>query len=191
MIQLLAENLLSGITVRQICHTAKVTTITFYTYYADKYALADEIFADMAEIAENIFEELQKENNQNADPIQGCCNIFDCIIKLFDEEGSLLSVSIKLSDPYLFIALADIIKDKVAVFLKKNNLKPCYSTEMVSGFLCHGVWGFISEGFHQEKSFEAIRTEALRLIRSMMRSEIFLPSCGDASCSSPSCEPSA
>lgn len=46
LVELLATMPFEKITVTELCRAADVSRITFYTYYDDKYALADELFRD-------------------------------------------------------------------------------------------------------------------------------------------------
>lgn len=173
LLELLSEHEFASLSVRQICLTAGITTITFYTYYTDKYALADEVFHEMAVAAEQDFLDRQKENNREKDPVKGCCNILDCLLRLFGEEDSPLPGVSQKTGSYLYLALSDIIMREISGFLQANELKASYSLNMVTAFLCNGIWGFISEGRKEGKDPQLIRAEAHSLIHALMQSNIF------------------
>ncbi|MCH4191631.1 MAG: TetR family transcriptional regulator [Butyrivibrio sp.] len=173
LLGLLSEHEFSSLSVRQICLTAGITTITFYTYYTDKYALADEVFHDMAIAAEQDFLKRQEKNNSEKDPVKGCCNILDCLLMLFGEEDSPLPGVSPKTGSYLYLALSDTIMKEISGFLQANELKASYSLDMVTAFLCNGIWGFISQGQKEGRDPQEIRSEAHSLICALMQSNIF------------------
>ena len=68
LVELLATMPFEKITVTELCRAADVSRITFYTYYDDKYALADELFRDDMAKAEERYRALQAENNPRKIP---------------------------------------------------------------------------------------------------------------------------
>lgn len=173
LVGLLSERVFSELSVRQICQAAGITTITFYTYYSDKYALAKELFQEVALSVKQEFQMREAEYNQNGDPIESCCNILECLISLFDKEDSLLAnVSLK-NGLYLYRALFDIIMKEISGFLKKNGLKTSYSLNMVAAFFGNGIWGYYAEGKMEGKSLEQVRKEARELLRTLLQSDFF------------------
>ena len=50
LVELLMEVPFEQISITELCKRADISRITFYSHYSDKYALVDEIFADMTEI---------------------------------------------------------------------------------------------------------------------------------------------
>ena len=171
ILKLLEQKPLSDFTVREICKEAGTTTITFYTYYKDKYALASEVFGMMAERAAERFNELQGSNNPDQDLPQICCNLLDSILFVYQEIKTEYSLEIKNPDPYLFVAMSDIIIDKVSDIMGQIEMSESINKHAVSSFFCFGLWGYICDGFNQGLSVENIQKEAKHLIRSVINSD--------------------
>ena len=173
LVGLLSERVFSELSVRQICQAAGITTITFYTYYSDKYALANELFQEVALSVKQEFQMREAKYNQNGDPIESCCNILECLISLFDKENAPLAhVSLK-NGLYLYQALSDTIMKEISTFLQKNNLKTIYSLNMVSAFFCNGIWGYFAEGKKEGKPIEQVRKEAREFLCTILQSDFF------------------
>ena len=171
LLRILREKPLSELTVRELCREAQITTITFYAHYKDKFALADEVFKDLADRASERFEALQESNNSDWDIIQACCNLLDGILAVFQETNQTFHLSIQVSDPYLFFALSRIITERITEFLKQTDLNTSYSPHQVSAFLCYGLWGFICDDINSGVPMEEIQKDAKQLLRSLIRME--------------------
>ncbi|MBP7348407.1 MAG: TetR/AcrR family transcriptional regulator [Butyrivibrio sp.] len=171
--RLLSECVFSDISVRQICQAAGITTITFYTYYSDKYALAKELYREVAVSVKQEFQKREKENNKNGDLLESCCNILECLISLFGKENSPLARVYIKNGLYLYQALSDIIMKEISEFFQKNNLKTIYSLNMVSAFFCNGIWGYFAEGKKEGKPIEQVRKEAREFLCTILQSDFF------------------
>ena len=71
MIELLQEMPFEKITVTELCRRGETSRITFYTYYEDKYALVNEMFADYIQEADQNYHDLQARNNPGGDGFIG------------------------------------------------------------------------------------------------------------------------
>ncbi len=79
MIELLQEMPFEKITVTELCRRGETSRITFYTYYEDKYALVNEMFADYIQEADQNYHDLQARNNPGGDGFIGtrtCWSVF-------------------------------------------------------------------------------------------------------------------
>ena len=93
LITLLVDKPFEQITVTELCETSDTSRITFYTHYADKYELVNDLFSDMAATAEENYERLQRENNPQRGIAAGWCNLLDCILNLYYSHICLLYTS--------------------------------------------------------------------------------------------------
>lgn len=59
---ILQEMPFEKISVAEICRRGDISRITFYAHYEDKYALAEEIFSDHMQEAQDKYHTLSKEN---------------------------------------------------------------------------------------------------------------------------------
>ena len=86
LVELLMEVPFEQISITELCKRADISRITFYSHYSDKYALVDEIFADMTEIGTIDYRRRQKENNPNRDLVIGYINVLT-VFSLFITTG--------------------------------------------------------------------------------------------------------
>ena len=73
---LLQEMPFEKISVAEICRRGDISRITFYAHYEDKYALAEEIFSDHVQEAQDKYHMLQAENNPKNNGFIGYLRIF-------------------------------------------------------------------------------------------------------------------
>jgi len=163
LMKLLAKNSLDLISVTQICHAANITRITFYTYYKDKYALAEEMFHEMAAICDGRFLELQQLNNPDCYLEQSYCNLLNSILELFYENDTLLPFALYKENPNLYRTFSQYLQGTVAELAGNTPFR--FSSRMLGSFLCDGLWGFICEGRKEDLPLETIREEANNLIK--------------------------
>jgi len=168
-IRLLSGKSMDQITVTQICIAANVTRITFYTYYPDKYALADEIFRDMAQVTDIRFRELQKENNGKNNLSQSYCNLFDSIIDIFYGEESLLPFAVQRENPNFYGTFSEYLVQSVENLDMQKHVEYRYPMQMTTHFLCDGLWGFICAGRKENLSVDEIRAAAKNLIDAVVK----------------------
>ena len=101
LVELLATMPFEKITVTELCRAADVSRITFYTYYDDKYALADELFRDDMAKAEERYRALQAENNPRKIPTNSYRNLLTCIFSVAEAKGRHLHPLFVDEEPYL------------------------------------------------------------------------------------------
>ena len=101
LIKLLDEEPFEQITVTQICDRADISRITFYTHYADKYDLTEDIFQDMIKIGTNDYLEREKTHNKGRDIATGFVNVMDSIVKLYYDHYDFFRHASPERNPYL------------------------------------------------------------------------------------------
>ena len=105
LVELLATMPFEKITVTELCRAADVSRITFYTYYDDKYALADELFRDDMAKAEERYRALQAENNPRKIPTNSYRNLLvTCIFSVFEQRDGIFIHCSSTKNPYLHSA---------------------------------------------------------------------------------------
>ena len=162
------------ITVKAICEQSHTSRITFYTHYHDKYELVDDLSEDMLALAQEEYVKLQKTNNLKRDPILSYCNFLECILNMYYNNFKFFSHTSPHENPYLNFYFYKYILKYLEIHTKKHSslLKPRYSVKKIAGFLCYGLWGFITEGLAEKSSLERIKSEALCILRGILQSEI-------------------
>ncbi len=162
------------ITVKAICEQSNTSRITFYNHYHDKYELLDDLSADMLAAAQKEYVKLQANNNKNRNPITSYCNFLECILNMYYQNLKFFSHTNPNENPYLNFYFYKYILKYLEIHTKKRSplLKPKYSTKKIAGFLCYGLWGFITEGLAQKCSIAQIKDEAISILKGLLQSEI-------------------
>ena len=157
LMKLLNKKSIGDITVIQICLAANVTRLTFYKYYPDKYALAEEMFRDMAAVTDEHFLALQNENNRGKDPALSYCNLLDCILDLFYGKDSILPFSLRRENLNLYLAFSKYLSKSVANLGMEEQIRFGCPQQMLGDFLC--------DGRREKMPVDEIRAKAKRLIQ--------------------------
>ncbi len=168
---LLKEKPFEQITVTELCAWSRVSRITFYAHYGDKYELADDVFQDMVRIARLDFCRLQRENNVKNDPVLGCENLLECILNLYCSQLPFFSRIDSQQNPYLQFSLQQYVFRYVRFYIQKerSRLKLDHSLKQITGFLCRGLWGFIRSGLEEKCSVKEIGAKAKGLLRKLLQ----------------------
>ena len=176
MISLLREKPFEQITVTELCGAACTGRITFYAHYGDKYELADELFQDMLSLATEDYYRMQRENNPENEPISSYCNLLDAILNVYDGQYAFFSHTHPDENPYLYYSFYRYILKTVERHTQRRSglLRPRYSSAQLTGFLCNGLWGFISQSHAEKRPQEEIRLQARALLGDVLRSEILM-----------------
>lgn len=162
------------ITVKAICEQSNTSRITFYTHYHDKYELLDDLSEDMLAAAQKEYIKLQEKNNKNRNPITSYCNFLECILNMYYQNLKFFSHTNPNENPYLNFYFYKYILKYLEIHAKKrsSSLRPKYSAKKIAGFLCYGLWAFITEGLAEKCSIEQIKTEAISILKRLLQSEI-------------------
>ena len=83
LIKMLKEETFDQVSITELCKNADISRITFYSHYSDKFALVDDIFADMQEIGYADYRRRQQEYNPSGSVVQGYVNVLDTILDLY------------------------------------------------------------------------------------------------------------
>lgn len=174
LVGLLSQKPFDQITVTELCAAAEMSRITFYTHYADKYELAEDMFQDLMQIAMEDFERLQRENNKQNDDLKGSCNLLDCILNLFESNTRFLRQMSQKRNPYLYYSFYNYLFQKVELYIKESRqLAPKVESKRFTAFLCNGLWAYINACYDEHFSLEQIRRETQALLKGILRSEAF------------------
>ena len=154
LIKMLKEETFDQVSITELCKNADISRITFYSHYSDKFALVDDIFADMQEIGYADYRRRQQEYNPSGSVVQGYVNVLDTILDLYYARFDFFRHTDPEKNPYLAFAFYNIVLDTVeqhTSHIEQRNLKLKYSARKIAGFVCFGLLGFINE-CHQEEN---------------------------------------
>jgi AcrR family transcriptional regulator len=174
-IKLLTEKPFDDITVTELCDTAGMSRITFYTHYSDKYELTESLFQELMQIVQEEYENLQKSNPDN-DPMISYCNLLDSVISLYESNTVFLRQLSQRRNPYLYYSFYNhIIKRIETIFSNSQNaIHPRVGTKKFTAFICNGLWAYINACYNENCDISQIREETKLLLTSMLNSEIFV-----------------
>ena len=172
LLHMLEEKPFEKINVTEICQKAGISRITLYAHYADKYELADELFEQYVIMAKAMFVIREKTDNQEGDSLKSYCNILDVILDILSQNQSFFSIIATDRNPYLSLRLYDTvlktIEERTILESHRHTLR--YSPSQITGFLCYGLAGFLSESIKEKRDGDTIRTECRQLLKDILRS---------------------
>ena len=157
LLELLTTQAFDVISITELCKIANVSRITFYTHYKDKFALLDDIFNDMLIIGKEGYHRRQEENNPENNLTQGYLNVLDSILSLYYERYRIL---------------LDTVESHTDKLKASYSLK--YSARQIAGFICFGLFGFISESYTSKVPLEQVQAGARQLLTDLLQSKILV-----------------
>ena len=176
-IQMLQTKTFDQITVTELCEAAKMSRITFYAHYNDKYDLLEAIMQQLLDTATADFEAMQKKNNSERNAQKAYNNILDSILNLFIVYKDLLYHASQRRNPYLYYSFYQriyrMVEAKVEEARAHNQLAPQVTSRKFSSFICTGLWAYINECNHEQNDREQIRRETHTILNGVLSSEIF------------------
>ena len=173
LISLLAEKNFEKISVTEICDRAKVSRISFYAHYKDKYELVEFIFSDYVREAYHDYRLMQKENVDN-DPLRAYDNLLESILNLYFKNIDFFTYATATKNPYLYSLFYSHMFGIVRGFVRSNkDFMPKYHPRQTAAFLCNGFWGMISECNAEKVPEETTRANVKALCRDLLESDVF------------------
>ncbi len=175
-IEMLEDMPFEKITVTDICKRSDISRITFYTHYSDKYALVDDIFKDMVNIGTEKYHARQGKNNPEYNAVKSYNNILLSILDLFYAHPEFFKYTSPEANPYLAFTFYNTVLKAIELHTikesKMHNLK--YTPKQITGFLCYGLGGFISQSHEENIPTNEIRRQASRLLTAMLSSDFLV-----------------
>ncbi len=172
LLHLLEEKTFEKVNVTEICQKAGVSRITFYTHYADKYELADDLFEQYVIKAKAMFVIREKADNPQGDSLKSYCNILDTILDILSQNQSFFSIIATDRNPYLSLHLYDTvlktIEERTILESHRHTLR--YSPAQITGFLCYGLAGFLNESIKENGDRDTVRAQCRQLLKDILRS---------------------
>ncbi|MBQ9857898.1 MAG: TetR/AcrR family transcriptional regulator [Oscillospiraceae bacterium] len=176
MLSLLQAKPLEQISVKELCTASDTSRVTFYSHYADKFELVDAIFEDIIFEATDKYHDIQAANNPLGDPITSYCNMLDCILDIYYGHSEVFAHGPmdQESCSYVNYKFMQCVIAYVQHRIEKesNRLMPKYSLPKISGFITHGMWGFITAATDEGMPLPEIREQAKELLRNLLKSNI-------------------
>lgn len=175
-LQILTKQSFDTVSITELCKNAKISRITFYTHYKDKFALLDDIFNDMLIRGTEDYNRRQEENNPENDLTKGYLNVLDSILTLYYNRFDFFQHVSPDTNPYLAFRFYRIILDTVESHTDKlkdsHTLR--YSARQIAGFICFGLFGFINESYAAKEPLEKVQTGARQLLTDLLRSRVLV-----------------
>ena len=174
LISLLNEESFEQITVTQLCENADISRITFYSHYADKYDLLEDIFHDMIVLGTDGYLQREERLNKDGNIVKGFTNVMDSILDLFYTHYDFFKHTDPNRNPYLAFSFYNHVLDTVAHHTNKESSRHQlkYSTGQITGFLCYGLLGFINESRSETYDIEKVKQDSHKLLVDLLQSGI-------------------
>lgn len=172
---LLKEMPFEHVSVTDLCKQSGVSRITFYAYYDDKFALADELFDEMLQSASAIFSNLQNQYNPDDDPKRSLKNLLDSVLAMQEQKRNFIAQLSLESNSYLAFSYYWYVLRKAEQYSRKyvEALSPVYPLKMTTNLLCTGVWEFIRTGLKEHRLPDEVHLQAEELLDTLLNSNIF------------------
>lgn len=163
------------ISVTELCNRGCVGRITFYTYYDDKYALADEIMDDYVKEALDDYHNLQKENNPLTLPREGYLNMLTATLNLYFNHLDFFSHTRIETNPYLYTSFYSRVFENACTYVDHHHagMTPRYSVRRTAILLCNGFWGIVSDLMAEKQSPADAKKEICDMYRAVLSSDLF------------------
>ena len=173
--EMLAEEPFEHMTVSELCRRAETSRITFYTYYDDKFALVEDMMHDFYAEADQLYHELQRQNNPEGDGIRGYQNLLECILGMAERHPDFFSHVSAEQNPDLSNAFFKAIYAGVRSYILRHTeqIRARYSADMIAALICAGFAGVISVAYLQGTS--GISRESLTgMYHDLLESNLFI-----------------
>lgn len=144
LIDLLQTTPFAKITVTEICRESSMSRITFYTYYASKEDLIQELYTDFITEADGTYHRLQVENNPLGDALRGYENLLECIHILWEDNPRFFNHVSANENPYLYSEFCNAtLKNVESYIVRHHGLIPRFPAKQTAALLCSGILGVI------------------------------------------------
>lgn len=178
LVDLLADNEFSKISVTQICKEASLSRVTFYLWYDGKDTLLNDYFQDIVNEGLQYFSDLKKRSGKN--------NIqedFSALLETLFYLGSRYHEFVahmvgdgRHEDPILFSRFNSLVLKQVTELIREHSdeiAKPVTINE-VSYFLASGLGTVIINDLNAGVSPEAVHEHVAALLDHILKSSLFL-----------------
>ena len=174
LITLLDEESFEEITITQLCDRANVSRITFYSHYTDKYELVEDIFNDMIKIGTEDYQRREASNNADGQLVKGFLNCLECIITLYFDRFDFFKHAVNDKNPYLAFSYYNhvfkTVEHHTAKESSRHNFK--YTNSQITGFLCYGLLGFITESQNEKHTAGEIKKASRQLLNDILNNGV-------------------
>lgn len=177
LVRLLAQKPFEQITVTELCGEAGTSRVTFYTHFSDKYAVAEDLFAEMHRMVTDAYHRLQQQTNPQKEPVASYCNLLDCILNLYEAHSELFACATPEKSPFLYFSLYKYLIQQVSEYVEKERagIRLRYPVSHVTAFLCNGLWSYVNQCHADHCRPAQIRANAKALLQDILQSGVFSP----------------
>lgn len=173
--QALSEKKYEQITVTELCRTARISRVTFYSYYPDKESLLDEVLRDLLQEVMDSGDALQARNNPSNDTAQAYWNYFDAFFGRFEKNRSWWESIAKTSDRSLCAAFYKYLleyTEKLTVrYMAAEDSR--FTARQAASFICTGLLSFLYTSRQEGMPLEQRREDVHELLRCLASSGLF------------------
>ncbi|MCQ2453207.1 MAG: TetR/AcrR family transcriptional regulator [Clostridia bacterium] len=175
LISLLDNEPFEKISVSEICRIGATSRITFYNYYGDKAALAEELLKDYTEEAIAHYHRLQIENNPENNVTLGYTNLLECILQTVLRHHDFSRHLDPQENPYLYNLTYNSLIQQVTSYISAHSaeLTPAEKPETLAALFCSGLWCVISNGRKNGEDTAVTADRVRTLFQSMLSSSLF------------------
>ena len=172
ILELLKNNPLEKISVKEICDNAMVNRMTFYKYYEDKYLLLDDA---LNEIKDNLINGIPK--NKNFTSIDEASSyyigVLETVIKYIEDNIDFIYAIEQNSSIKLISIISNVCESGINdVLVEINKIKPLkYSIPVTASFIYGGFVSALTYLIHHKN---ANYKKELNLLIEDLKSNIFI-----------------
>lgn len=176
LLELLKVKTFEKITVSDICKTAMINRVTFYSHYQDKYDLFLDYINDISlRINENALNGLKGQTRQER-IIEFCLNSFNCALdEIVQYREVLMQFGYQENSMLVYILQKNTIQDLKKILEEICLDRPAkFPVQSIASFIVGGMSQLLSDCLEtkQVQEIETFRRYGLRLIESLLRKEV-------------------
>jgi AcrR family transcriptional regulator len=174
LIKQLAEKSFDDVTVTDICKTADVTRVTFYTHYSGKQDLLKEIITETSETIRANYRQLQAQNNPADDSMTACINALDALVMTKSQMPEIIENEALYKDPFFLRNAMELIREALVDFLEMRGDigRMRYSAGTTAGIILGALAGVVEVGYRENQSKESMRHDAEELLRNLLSADV-------------------
>ena len=179
LVELLKQVSFEELTVIQLCNQARLSRITFYAHYTDKYGLATELIQDYIQQADQIFTQMHPCKDAFLTSQERSAllhDMLDCIFHMYHYHIEFFRYATPTHSAYLY---AEVVQQLIQYVTRHIlQLQPQvnfrYPATMCIQFVIYGLWGFFMEAVQRKNPAEDTIHQAHDILQHMLESKILL-----------------
>lgn len=175
LIEMMKSQSFQKIKVKELCELANTSKLTFYTHYDDKYALLQDVAADMEQEVMNKYLELKASNQPESDLVRHNHNLLKAIFYVSTKYREVFENASKDQNYHLIMTFCEILIDAFSDedrFLMEP-VKTNYPIRSFSAFLIAGMLTYSYSGRKAGIPESQLRQQMLDLVTDLSKSNLY------------------